>query len=174
MTIPNNEITRFWGIDNLQRWDEQTVQQTNLPESSKWFLANVGLPSKEKWTFRFDASVKDLPRLEGRPECRIIGYDYDVPICADEARAGVVVSIEDSCPNSERFVNSSVEQFGHFLTLYQEYRRIARHFTEDDLDEITGLIDNVESRMRAGDSSAFETPNNWWPTILSQMRSGLL
>jgi hypothetical protein len=97
-----------------------------------------------------------------------------VPICVDEARAGVVVSIEDSCPNGERFINSSVEQFGQFLTLYQEYRRAVRQLTEDDLDEIICIIDRVESRMQTIDSPAFDNPNNWWPTIISQMRSGLL
>src|SRR5690349_15424104 len=116
--MTHEEIIGFWGHDRLKRWSEHSLRDVNIPESSKQFLREVGLPCKEDWTLRFDAETDKLPPLPSRGNCRQIGFDDSVPLCLDENRRGSVVAVET---RTDRFINTSVERFGEFLVLYQEY-----------------------------------------------------
>jgi hypothetical protein len=165
------DIVSFWGQENLKRWSESSLRDVAIPQPSKRFLIEVGLPYKEDWTLRFDAEADHLPRLPHKANCRRIGFDDFVPICLDEKRGGCVVAVETEVDGSERFINSSVERFGEFLVLYQEYRKVARAVSEE---EIVKIIPGVEERMRRADSKAFDSPNDYWPVIVEQMNQGLL
>lgn len=165
------EIVKFWGQDKLKRWSELSVRDVSIPPSSKQFLTQIGLPNKESWTLRFDPGADQLPRLSNRSSCRRIGFDDFVPICLDEMQGGIVIIDETEVGGSERFINSSVERFGEFLVLYEEYRRVARTASEE---EILRTIPDIEERMRMIDPKAFENPNYYWPLIVEQMNQGLL
>ncbi|HET6325673.1 MAG TPA: SUKH-4 family immunity protein [Planctomycetaceae bacterium] len=166
-----DRIIAFWGADNLKRWSPATLQDVAIPQSSKQFLVGVGLPFKEDWTLRFDSEADQLPRLPGKPHYRRIGFDDFVPICLDERRHGAVITAEVENSPPESFVNASVEQFGEFLLLYQQYRLKARTASEE---EILLFIPTIEERMRKADADAFSDPNNYWPEIIEQMSAGLL
>jgi hypothetical protein len=165
------DIVNFWGQENLKRWSENSLRDVAIPQPSKRFLIEVGLPYKEDWTLRFDSEADHLPRLPNRVNCRRIGFDDVVPVCLDEKRGGCVVAVETAVGGSERFINSSVECFGEFLVLYQEYRKAARAVSEE---EIVKFISGVEERMRKADPKAFDDPNNYWPVVVEQMNQGLL
>src|SRR5687767_13432201 len=121
--MTNDEVVAFWGHDNLKRWPFGSLRDVAVPQSSKRFLAEVGLPYKEDWTLRFDPEADQLPPLPGRANYRLVGFDSTVPICLDEEGGGRVMAIETEIGGPERFINSSVERFGQFLTLYQQYRK---------------------------------------------------
>lgn len=165
------DIVKFWGRENLKRWSESSLRDVAIPQPSKRFLIEVGLPYKEDWTLQFDPEADHLPRLPNKANYRRIGFDDFVPICLDEKRGGCVVAVETEVGGSERFINSSVERFGEFLVLYQEYRKAARAVSEE---EIVKFISGVEERMRKADPKAFDDPNNYWPVIVEQMNQGLL
>lgn len=165
------DIMNFWGQENLKRWSESSLRGVAIPQSSKQFLIEVGLPYKEDWTLRFDPEADHLPRLPNRDNYRRIGFDDSVPVCLDEKRGGCVVAVEKEVGGLERFINSSVERFGEFLVVYQEYRKTARVVSEE---EIIKLIPSIDERMRKTDPNAFADPDFYWPVILEQMNQGLL
>jgi hypothetical protein len=165
------EIVSFWGKDNLKRWSESSLDDVAIPLSSKRFLIDVGLPCKEDWTLRFDIEGDQLPPLTNKKHYRRIGFDDLVPVCLDERRGGAVVAVETEFGGSERFVNSSVERFGEFLMLYQEYRKTARSASEE---EIPSIINGIEGQMCRIDPEAFDDSNNYWPLVVEQMNQGLL
>jgi hypothetical protein len=170
--VSNNEIIRFWGYENLRRWPERNVRDLKIADSSKTFLIEVGLPSKEQtWTMLFDGETDTFPRLPGKPDYRTVGYDYIVPICLDESRGGIVLADEAVVNGPETFVNSSVELFGEFLVYYQQYRYTAKALSEE---EVETLISRIEETMRERDGKALSSPEDWWPGILEQMKDGFL
>ncbi len=170
--MSNDEIISFWGFHNLKRWPEENVRLLRISEASKRFLIEVGFPCKEEdWTLRFDGETDTFPRLPGKPDYRTIGYDYIVPICLDENRGGSVLADEAVVNGPERFVNSSAELFGEFLVHYQKYRCSAKDLSEK---EVQALISHIEGIMQEKDRDALESPKNWWPGLLEQMKDGFL
>jgi len=166
-----NYIINFWGPKNLKCWPASSLHDVDIPQPSKQFLIEVGLPNKEDWTLRFDHESDDLPRLPNKGNFRCIGFDDFVPLCFDENRLGCVIADETEIGGSERFVNSNVEYFAEFLVLYQEYRITAQVLSEE---EIGGTIDKTEAMMCQADPKAFDNPNNYWSVIVEQMRQGML
>ena len=167
--MSHDDVIRFWGVENLKRWSFDDLCDAAIPNRSKQFLTQVGLPLENGWTLRFNGESSVLPRLPGRPEYRRIGFDYDVPICLDEKKHGCVLSVEP--PDVTRYINASVEQFGICLTLYQQYRTRVQGMDEDDAQN---LIRRIEDEMRRVDPTAFADPECWWLTIFEQMRLGCL
>jgi hypothetical protein len=166
--MTREEIIRFWGAANLRRWSRHDLRDVAIPESSKSFLVEVGLPYREQgWTMNFDDGARLLPRLATTPSYRRIGFDYVLPICLDERRNGCVVLVEDEIGRRERFINSNVQLFGECLVYYQRYRLIEQ---EDRRD----LIQETEHQMRRADTAAFRNVESWWPVIVEQMGDGLL
>jgi hypothetical protein len=164
------EIIRYWGRDNLKRWSRDVLRRVTIPESSKSYLVEVGLPFRADWTFQFDDDASRLPQLPNKPSYRRIGFDDPVPICLDEERHGCVVEVGDEFGYPERYFNSSVEFFGECLVYYQQYRLIARG-TEDDVPD---LVAATERRMRKADPAAFTDEESCWPLIIEQMTYGML
>jgi hypothetical protein len=161
-----------WGRDRLRRWPADFVAGLAIPEASKRFLTDLGLPSLQEGTLRFDhAETESLPRLPGHPACRILGYDTTVPMCLDESTGGQVVSAEDVVAGVFRFVNTSVEALGESLTLFDQYQdRVATLAEADVLDD----IERVAAAMRVLDARAFADADHFWPLVIAQMREGSL
>jgi hypothetical protein len=163
MSMPRGEIVKFWGRENLARWLPSLLIDVAIPEQSKRFLSDVGLPVGVDWTL--EIAPMPLERLEGKPHFRKLCSDYIVPICLDELDAGSLVAVEQIVGGGERFVNTDVEAFGQFLVLYQRYRRA---------DQPEELILATESAMKRTDPRAFSSVENYWPVIIEQMHHGLL
>jgi hypothetical protein len=167
-----SRIISFWGSENLKRWSASCIRDVVMPRSSREFLTDVGLPDKEEWTLRFDEEADQLPRLRGKTSYRRLGFDGSIPICIDENRGGCIVVLESEMGGPERYVNSNVESFAAFLTLYGQYRRTPQSVTEKDL--IENVIPRIEGEMREIDPIAFSYVENYWPVIVEQMKDGLL
>lgn len=164
-----DQIVAFWGKDRLERWRLEHIAASTIPDESVQFLATVGLPHLDDWTFRFDAS-KGLPRHAARPSYLILGHDYDVPICLDEHRAGAVVLLQNQPDCDERYINVSVRKFAESLVVYQQYR-IAVASDEPHADS---LIAVTERLLREADPTGFLDMDSFWPVIIEQMKDGLL
>jgi SUKH-4 immunity protein len=168
--MTNEEIIDFWGGENLIRWPESALRTIAIPEKSKIFLAQVGMPNQKGWTLHFESGAGEL-NLGYRRNCRRIGFDDVVPICLDEDGQGRVIAAEQAVGGKERYINSSVEAFGACLVQYQTYRNEVRTTSEEQIPQ---LVDKTEKSMRSIDGSAFESIDNYWPVIIEQMRQGLL
>jgi hypothetical protein len=164
------ELVRFWGEDRLRRWPIERLRTVEIPEASRRFLSEVGLPHRDDWTLRFDPEAEDLPPLPGKPRLRRIGFDYHVPICLDEESGGRVVKVDPE-GGAVGLINSDVERLADCLTIYEDYRDRVAGLSEE---EAQSLISEVEGRMKTADPHAFDDPENWWPVVIEQMRDGML
>lgn len=167
------EILDFWGEENLVQWPEASLTSAAISPSCKSFLVEVGLPRYEGWSLRFGPLQPELPSslsLNGT-HYLLIGFDYHVPIYLDQSNGQVVSEHEGQPPI---LVNSNIELFAACLVLYQRYRLTVQRIDDDDEEGIQNLVAKVEQQMRETDPTAFKDPNDWWPTIIEQMRDGLL
>jgi hypothetical protein len=164
------DFIRFWGWDNLRRWSRDGLRDVAIPDSSKSFLAEVGLPRQGGRMMRFGDDAGQLPRLPGRQSYRRIGFDYVVPICLDEERKGCVMEAGKEFGGLDRYINSGVESFAECLVHYQQYR-LKGQATGGDLSD---LIVETEQLMRQADPTAFSDEENWWPVVIEQMGYGML
>jgi hypothetical protein len=161
------EITNFWGRDNLARWSEASLREVAIPDSSKSFLIEVGMPLRADWTLRFDVQANQVARGPNGTHC--VGFDDVVPICIDDR--GQVMAVEEKVGGGVSYINSSIERFGECLVLYQRYRISVLAASEH---EAQNLVSTTENQLRNADPTAFADPNSWWPAIVEQMGHGLL
>jgi hypothetical protein len=159
---------QVFGHDALYRWNAKALESAKILPASKEFLSQVGLPSKEDWTLSFGSPDGELKRYLLKPALLIVGYDDMVPICIDESADSRVVAAESKV---NRFINTTISQFGACLALYQTYRQEVRGM---DDDEALALIEQIESKMRDVDAEAFLYEDYWWPVIVEQMKNGML
>ena len=162
-------MIEVFGRNSLKCWKASSLADVNIPLPSKEFLTSNGLPSGVDWTIGFDTEVVGTLGHAAAKGLRILGHDDGTEICLDEHRDGRVVALEPR--GNIRFINSSVETFGEFLTIYQSYRMAVRGMSED---KAVLLVDSIETSMRSVDGEAFGDRENWWPVIVEQMRDGNL
>jgi len=166
--MTRDEFIEFWGNSNLRRWPQHCLRDVAIPESSKSFLVEVGLPAFEDFCIEFDPHVGDLPRLPDRPEYRQIGFLYElVPICLNELANGCVFSIDGGPSSMSRYLNASVEQFAECLIVYVCLRRNSRLETTT---ESTKLEEQFERDMLKVDPTVFHDPDNFWAVIVEEMK----
>src|SRR5215470_10524960 len=165
--MTREEMTRFWGRDNLARWSEVSLRNVTIPGSAKSFLVETGMPLRLGLTLRFEIQADQVSRASTTRLC--IGFDDVVPISIDER--GRVIAEEAKVGRGEKYINSSIECFGECLVYYQQYRISVRAASED---EVQRLISVVARSLRNTEPTAFADPNNWWPVIVEQINHGLL
>jgi hypothetical protein len=171
------QIVDFWGTELLFRAHQQDVQPLAIPERSKAYLIEVGVPIK------LDAASQALginlgpsdavhylaPVVQGRSEgsahhCRLLGHSFEARICLREPD-GVVVLIEDD--GTATFLNSSIEQFVAFLCVYEKSTGQGAGLTRNDF---AGLVSQLMNEYRSIDPAVFQDPNSWWAVVLEDMR----
>lgn len=158
------DAIEFWGAA-LIRWPVGLAKRLGLPPPDCDYLQDVGLPVNDEWTFRVE-------RPMGHPRTEmgfvVVALDGPTPICVDPTRPMRVIAAEEA---GLRPVNSTVAAFGRFLMHYQDYRMKVRGLNEDAAMSLTG---DVETRMNAADPAAMADKDFYWPTVVEQMRDGLL
>jgi hypothetical protein len=92
-------------------------------------------------------------------------------ICIQEGSSGQVVALDPEGAIPPRLVNSSIEAFGGFLSLYVEYGRRCQRCTGEEADAIAQDYDRL---MRKIDPAAFAPLDSWWGLVTEQMKDGLL
>lgn len=159
-----DEIVAFWGRSRLRCYSPEAVCQAAIPQSSKDYLLNVGFPGGriDAMSWNFDDEAFSLPRVPARSSYRRFGWDEHVPLCLDERRDGCVVEAETG-PKPEGFMNSRVEHFGAFLTLWLE---LCQREEKRSDRECLRMLKVCERQMRRLDPAAFSDPENGWPEIL--------
>jgi hypothetical protein len=155
------DMVRFWGEENLLRWTSADVSALNIPESSKTFLVEVGLPLKGDWMWEFEWE-KDLPRMPGRPQARCLGYSFGSPIVLDELRSGCVTWAQTQS-DKERYQNASVEQFAESLV---EYQKLAVPWGSAAARSAVSSFRRILDRI---DSTAFDDPENAWSRVVEDL-----
>src|SRR5215469_16085924 len=92
--MERNEIIKFWGRENLRRWPEQDLRDLAIPDSSKSFLVDVGLPISKYSGCEFEPLAGSMQRLKGKPRFLQIGSMGFSPVFLDEQGNGRVMTMD--------------------------------------------------------------------------------
>lgn len=154
-------------MENLTRCPPAIAEQFRLPPSSKSFLTEVGLPSPKNdplWMYGFDLLAP--VRMPGRSSCLQISLKPR-PICIDERQGGRVVMplIEG---DRERFVNSTAEQLGAFLTVCQAHQKELLA-ADGNTQQSRLLVTSLRDKMQEIDPAALEDENSFWSFFVMDM-----
>ena len=163
-----DDILNSWSANDLRRWPVQCLRDVAIPEPSKSFLVEVGLPDYSDVGFQFHPLVGDPPRLAGRPHLRSIGHMQESAlVCLDEEADGRVMIVDPSL----RYLNSSVERFAACLILYLQYRAIAQRSRPAEIPKEFDA--RLERDLLNADPTVFNDPENVWAVIVWEMKQGL-
>ena len=182
-----------WGSDDsddLVSFDPNTVNSLAIPETSKRFLVEAGLPVKANTNYNFAVGnvtlltvPEVLPILESAEDYlryRILGFrGFDAPpwettsfiildfICLDEQSNGRVVVVENSPEMTVTYLNGSVEQLAEFFLVLRnsrEYSRVHKPKTEEEIEAFGQM---VLQQLHKIDPEAVQKEMGWYnPTIL--------
>jgi hypothetical protein len=181
MWDPFKQTLETFGEESLTRVNPDAVEKLKIPERSKKFLTDIGLPKKKILLCEFDLNLSEFPtiqeyaekkgvKINSRLQLRRIGWDGGTQICLSEGNGEVItIDIEGKYPT--RFVNSHIETFVGFLALYiDEYCKF-NNLSDTELDKKAFKLDE---RFRELDLNAFKSKNTWWSCITEQLKSGML
>jgi hypothetical protein len=159
----------YWGPENLVRWQEDVLHEATMPEKSRLFLRDVGLPDPKRligmWDLEWDGT---LPTLENAPELRVLANNYGIPcFFLNEAHHGVVEYYLKAYEETGRgyFVNSSIEQFALSLTAYDCLRGL---LYDDPLYH--ERVSALEEEFVNIDAAAMADEMGLWSTSIFEMR----
>lgn len=183
MWDPFEQMLSTFGKETLVRARVEAVKDLKIPDRSKKFLVEIGLPKERVLLCEFDLDAPKIPTIEEYARehgtiftcvnrLRRIGWDGGMQICLnEEANAGDVITIDIKGKFERRFVNSSVELFGGFLALYvDEYCKYS-NASDAELDH---RAYETDIKLRSLDPPAFTSPDNWWACVTQQMKEGML
>ena len=158
-----DEIVSFWGKD-LIRWPKAAADSLGIPETSRRFLAEVGLPCPKDplFIYAFDCG-QPLVRTAENPSYVRIAHKPRL-VVLDESKGGLVF-MPATRRDPDRFVNSSVEQFLAFVVLEEKMNReLAR--VQDEITSSRAILTSIEQMMREVDRAALESEENYWSVVI--------
>ncbi|MBN2590256.1 MAG: SUKH-4 family immunity protein [Sedimentisphaerales bacterium] len=183
MWDPFEQTLKTFGHENLIQANPEAVEKLKIPERSKKFMTEIGLPKENILLCEFDLNLDEFPTVqEYARRCgshieidlhlKRIGWDGGTQICLDESQhTGEVITIDIEGKLPTRFVNSNIETFSGFLSLFvADYCRFSNG-TDKELDKKAFKLDLL---FRELDPPAFNSQDTWWSCIAQQMKEGLL
>jgi len=169
-TTLTNRIVAFFG-SSLVPVSSASLDHFALPEDVKRFLKSYGLPLEPGLLIHFYADASELEDcIDGQTHFLIIGDDYGTRLGIKE-QTGEVLSLSYRTPRPIRFINSSLLAMLVFLQIYKENQPALVQASDEEAAEI---VDRMREDFQALDARAVDSPDNWWSTILEQIRDGLL
>lgn len=184
--IPVDLIRSLWGA-SLYRFSREDIAKITLPEASKSFLVDVGLPSQAAVPvglgFKFSpedllAPISELLEVS-ESECshqndwkrlkryRSFGMSYEAFLCVDESGAVYrmdTAKVVSGLRAEDRFVNSSLEQFTSFIAWLERCTQLSkdREMTYHD------SLEKLKKEFTAIDRAAM-AEIAWWPSLIEEM-----
>lgn len=181
--ITPTEFATQWGAAELLRYEPAALEGVHIPDISKRFLVEAGLPRQADLELDFDLSPDELPTLPEALEednlpatfdrYRPIGVDTATTICLDERDNGRIYAVDIDGNIPTRFLNSSVPQLAEFLLVFRNGAgiKLPTLASEEDLEASAHAL---EEQFRHIDPAVFSDEDNWWPLIVTQRRDGML
>ncbi len=183
MWDPFEQTLKTFGHENLIKANPEAVKKLNISERSKKFMTDIGLPKEKILLCEFELNLDEFPTIQEYAkqrssqitadlQLRRIGYDGATQICiSEENESGEIFVIDLKAELPDAFVNSNIETFSGFLSLYvEDYCRFS-NVTDKELDRKAFEID---ARLRKLDPPAFKSQDTWWSCITDQIKSGML
>jgi hypothetical protein len=183
MWDPIEQVVHSFGRQGLQRACKDAVSTLNIPDNSKHFLLDVGLPMEVVLLCEFSLDAKRFPTIEEYAllnglvlhcpsKFRRIGTDGYMQICICENDGfGKICAFDIHGKINMRYMNRNIECFCGFLGLYVDACKKYADASEEEMHK--GAVD-LENKYRSLDSDAYDSKDNWWPLITEQLKDGLL
>jgi|GEM_PF-3898977 len=161
--------------------DDAAVTRLDLPQDTKAFLLNAGLPRSSELLVSFMTfdgtfpTMNDFCRNNGIPYVDAgdalyrIGSDEGYEFCLTKG-SGEVVAVSPVGELPDQFVSSNIEHLMKCLACYREYGKRVQSMTERAADL---EADSTISKMTLIDPKAFSDGSNWWSCVAEQMQSGM-
>lgn len=189
------DLVERWGEQSVVRADSNDLRAVPIPDTTRQFLVDVGMPRRIWHIFTVDPDPEDDPRSVGErhflatrgsalgPVVRI-GSDYGSDICVNGS--GEVWSIDPTeASGSTRFVNAGICEFVTSLYELSGFRGALYGLREDNLEEavatptplrrhlsdadIDAEVTRLSDRLSSIDPRAWADEQHWWPTVMSQV-----
>lgn len=173
--ITPKEFKAQWG-NGLIHNTAESLAQICIPEVSKRFLVEAGLPAEAGLGLQFDRAEDELlSMLVNFPEDNLpadygryypIGVDYATILCLDEQDDGHIYSIdieEQGIPT--RFVNSSVPQLAEFLLVVRVVptEGTPKRYTDAEAKAYT---EELERKFKSIDPETIQNEDSYWSIYL--------
>lgn len=183
--ITPEEFARKWDASGLVRPRPEDVSTLNIPEASKRFLVEAGMPEETRTGLRFDVMLQGFPtitevlkaRATEHKRYRLLGtWGEETYICVDEAEDGRVVSMDDTLDDiSLDFFNSGIPQMAECLLIYEDFA----FFTDDHPTEVKvrRRLKELRKKIARVDPSAMDPDpyiGSIWYVHLDQEENDLL
>jgi hypothetical protein len=168
------EFLDLWGPAEMVRVPGRDLAAVSIPDDSKDFLAEAGLPREAGLRLDFSAlpDLEPLPavltraKLETRVawrDLRLLGGDEASYICLTPQGAIVAVWPSESL---ERFVNSSIQQLAECLLAYREISKGSDHMDDETYaEDLRRYVVRVDPR-------ALDDEESWWSVVVEQAGYG--
>lgn len=168
------------GVTKQLELDPSRVGALHLPNDTKEFLIQKGLPGTSALLITFCASegtfptldeycrTRGLPQVDRGKEFYRIGTDDGTQICLTHGN-GQVIAIDTS--GRQRFVNTNIASFLRCLDTYRGYASNVQSMSEG---RATALAEQTIVTLQEADPAAFSSSDNWWRAVAEQMEFGLL
>lgn len=178
--IAYDEFRENWQASPLVRSSEEGVETLDIEEASKYFLIEVGLPSRPLFDLFFYYVAQGFPTLsevckEAQlfRDYRVIGkwfdptmpyYDSHAYICFKPNSEGTIVTI-DWQTGSDRFFNANVIKMAECFRVHEEYRRTvlgAKTFEEIEqgIKDYHAKVEYAESHLEGEELSSVKGEAN--------------
>ena len=181
MITPSDFVAQ-WGKNGLVRNTPKALSDVKIPQASKVFLVEAGLPAHAGVGLQFDRFEDEMPTLpEAFPNdyvfpidyrCyRPIGVDYATIICLAEQDEGRIYSVDIDGHLPTRLMSSDVPRLAEFLLAFrhQEMWAQAAHPSEEEL-KLSVL--KMREELHQQDPEAMRDEQNYWPQVILDMLYG--
>ena len=180
--ITPSEFVAEWGEDNLIRNTPKALANVELPQASKTFLIEAGLPAHTDVGLQFDRFVDELPTLpEAFPNdyvfpakyrfYRPIGVDYATIICLAEQENGRIYSVDIDGHLPTRLMNSGVPYLAEFLLIFRRQEAWAKA-THPSEEQVKLSVRKMRDELCQQDPEAMRDEQSYWSQVTLNMIYG--
>jgi hypothetical protein len=164
------EIQEYWK-NNLVKVSTEFLNQTKLDETTKHFLATVGLPIKDDLLIIF--TPHDLKFLDHENSRYIVvakGYS-NTQICLQEETGKIYLFIDIGGSYFISFLNSDIKSLVIFVQLFESFYPL---ITKVPVDEREEIVQELRQKFLEVDPEAISDYPNRWVTILEELEYDLI
>jgi hypothetical protein len=172
-TMTAKELIDTWHENNIFKFDKDELIKFSVDSKTIDVLSNVGLPEDAAPFLIFGGlhdgkTIADIYGTENPDDKYLIEIGIDGvgdTICIDVMNNNEIVACDHEDNFSKRYMNSSVTELLHFITIYRDFgQRLISKKGEDAFIESNfsdGELDELLEQFRAVDKKALDNGTYW-------------
>lgn len=170
--IEDHKIRAFWH-SKLSTIEPEILSELEIPESSKKFLAEIGLPfgtnvfDELGMQFIFGFGNNKLIKIEANNHIYYAIANDGGDICI-ESSTGNVVSMSDDSSYARYFINSDIRKLLIFIQLFLS--NLFPRDGENSEQSALQILQRLENSFNDIDPYALSKDINWWSILLEELR----